>query len=856
MRTTPRLALLLAVAATLGGCGRSSLFPGGTPFDCPPELILPDGTCDRSRFDFDLGIGVDAATGDLRRTDAKDGGPGDMRRPDGFNPDSGMCPGENECIANCDSPGCCNCTVCENVPFCQKQLDMKRPDGFLEDMPKGDLPDGFIDLCADKANCMLPQCVGDPRCRVLGTEVCNNGIDDDDDALVDCKDPDCVDFAGCKVMMCDENNPDCTLPICASNPKCQNLVCMPSVTFGTIQATGSSVTRPFDTTGTSDVTATACAPGGAGMVVSRFDLAAKADVTLKFTQDSGRDHVFGLFRAGTNQPCNANPVTCFDPKSATSGQTTFSGLDAGGYYLVVQPFSPQGQGKATVTLETPTVVEICNNGVDDNGNGLIDCQEGSCVSAPNCVNNQCVPDFNVGALVVNGLGKSVSFVTNGATADNDVTCEATPGAGDIVVRFTLQETAGILVDWQQSGDHVFALMRTPGPGQQCDAIQLSCFDPSEAPGGSVAWTDQPPGDYLFIFKGSAPGDEGQIDATISAFRTRKIELCGNGIDDDGNGLIDCADPSCFGVGGCGAPFCMPDFNLGTMNIGDAQSVTLNVNQDGILGYKTSCSKGDAKGMVVQFTVGGNEGVGIGFQCDMTGDQVLDLFAAGGPRDVCDVLTNELVCADPKTLPFGCGYIVPNLQPGTYNVVVQGFQPGQEGSVDLTISITNDRQLEICTNGVDDDMDGAIDCADRKCATSPACSTAKCRADAEISPVPLNGTTVTRLVQTQGGPDIADLACNVGGKDSAVIAFDLTAKANLTVGYLQLGDHAVALYSNDGNQLPCDAGTAVACVPPTGMPSGTATFNDVPSGKYYLILQAKDAASAGSVSVSVSGMPAP
>jgi len=200
--------------------------------------------------------------------------------------------------------------------------------------------------------------------------------------------------------------------------------------------------------------------------------------------------------------------------------------------------------------------------------------------------------------------------------------------------------------------------------------------------------------------------------------------------------------------------------------------------------------------------------------------------------------------------------VPNLQPGTYNVVVQGFQPGQEGIVNLTLSITDDRQLEICDNGVDDDLDGDIDCNDRKCATSLACASSKCRADAEISPVPLNGTTVTRLVQTQGGADVADLTCNVGGTDSAVIAFDLTANANLTIGFLQLGDHAVALYSNDGNQLACDAGTALSCIPPTGMPSGTAMFNNVPAGKYYLLVQAKDAASAGSVSVSVSGMPAP
>ena len=171
-------------------------------------------------------------------------------------------------------------------------------------------------------------------------------------------------------------------------------------------------------------------------------------------------------------------------------------------------------------------------------------------------------------------------------------------------------------------------------------------------------------------------------------------------------------------------------------------------------------------------------------------------------------------------------------------------------------ITDDRQLEICANGIDDDGDGAIDCADRKCSTDLACRSSQCRSDAEISPMPLNGTTVTRLVQTQGNPDVADLACNVGGADTAVIAFDLTAKANLSVGFLQLGDHAVALYSNDGNVLPCDGGTALACIPPTGMPSGSTTFTDVPQGKYYLLVQAKNAASAGSVSLSISGTPAP
>src|SRR2546423_261087 len=62
----------------------------------------------------------------------------------------------------------------------------------------GDMGDMFGDPCADKANCKLPECVGDPRCHVPGTEICNNGLDDDDDGLIDCKDPDCATFTGCQ----------------------------------------------------------------------------------------------------------------------------------------------------------------------------------------------------------------------------------------------------------------------------------------------------------------------------------------------------------------------------------------------------------------------------------------------------------------------------------------------------------------------------------------------------------------------------------------------------------------------------------------------------------------------------------
>jgi hypothetical protein len=157
--------------------------------------------------------------------------------------------------------------------------------------------------------------------------------------------------------------------------------------------------------------------------------------------------VFGIFVAGTNQPCGANPIenACYDPKSATSGSHSYVLGQAGEYYVITQAFEPAGQGPVTVTLSTGCAgkVEICNNGVDDNCNGLIDCADPECLSAPNCVTQECTPDLNVGALVVNGPGQTVSFDTTNAGAQNNLTCTAATGGRSVVVRFTLKEKAGV-----------------------------------------------------------------------------------------------------------------------------------------------------------------------------------------------------------------------------------------------------------------------------------------------------------------------------------------------------------------------------------------------------------------------------
>src|SRR5262249_7980098 len=154
------------------------------------------------------------------------------------------------------------------------------------------------------------------------------------------------------------------------------------------------------------------------------------------------DHVFGLFAAGVNQGCTQNPITCYDPKSAARGNTTWT-LQPGHYYLIVQVFTPNHQGSVDVTLSTSSSMkmEICNNGVDDDGNGLIDCADPACANDNSCKGKICMPDNNVGTVVVGAPGKMVSFTTTNATNTYSVSCGGKGKA--IAVEFSLAQTAGI-----------------------------------------------------------------------------------------------------------------------------------------------------------------------------------------------------------------------------------------------------------------------------------------------------------------------------------------------------------------------------------------------------------------------------
>jgi hypothetical protein len=606
-----------------------------------------------------------------------------------------------------------------------------------------------------------------------------------------------------------------------------------------------SATRTFNT----------CAPPGGTARVGEFTLTGTADVRLDFQQAAGGAHVVSLYRAGALQACDQNLITCVNAGQSPSVTHTFAALPAGTYRVIVQSY-PGTQGDTQVTLSTSpsTKTEICDNGVDDDGNGLVDCADLACANAPSCTDNQCTPDQNLGALVVGAAPKTADFDTRSSSNRYHPTCAGSSTGKDWVVRFTLHETAGVLVNWTQGAgaDHVITIFHTPPAGQACDALQMSCDYPGGDSGGSVAFAPRAPGDYVFIFKAVQAGKEGPMHISVRAYANRQMEICNNTIDDDGDGLADCDDPDCYGVAGCKPPICSPDVDLGDFSWGTQKTATLDVTT-GSTYYETTCAQGGGKSKVVRLNL--TQPMGLGYSCNQSGSQVLQLTQLINPLDACDA--NPVNCADPQVLPFGCNFVMPNLQPGRYDVLVQAFSPGQEGTVNLTLFGVAENTLEICNNGIDDDGDGRTDCQDLKCVTSPLCQTFQCRADQQLGTVPLDGSTSSTTVQTSmAGDDFSSPCASTPGGQDAVVDFTLPAKADLKIEWAQVGNHDFALYQDINDLAACDAGPLVTCTASMAQSTGAINLAAVAAGKYHLIVDADKPGAEGGVVLQLSGTPKP
>jgi len=153
--------------------------------------------------------------------------------------------------------------------------------------------------------------------------------------------------------------------------------------------------------------------------------------------------------------------------------------------------------------------------------------------------------------------------------------------------------------------------------------------------------------------------------------------CGDGVDNDADGLVDCADSDC-----ASDPTCAPVCGNGLVEGGEECDDGNTIDGDGCTaacedeaGPETNCEDRD----------------------DNDGDGLVD-------------------CADPDCTddPFClCG----NGQPDPGEACDDGNNADGDGcSSDCQVEIGP----EVCNDGIDNDTDGLVDCADSDCANDPAC----------------------------------------------------------------------------------------------------------------------------------------
>jgi hypothetical protein len=248
---------------------------------------------------------------------------------------------------------------------------------------------GRDDDCDRRVDCGDPDCTASPSCCVPAPEDCTNGRDDDCNALVDCADAVCFGAPACCAMRteicsntidddCDGAadclDADCTIdPVCAPTCPENDLGGM----LGAAIATGSTVGAGNDHTAS-------CGGGGTGPDLT-FGWTAPRTATFVFdTIGSSFDTVLHLHQGD----CDGMELGCDDDAGGALASRITRTIRGGTRIVIVVDGFGASAGSFVLNVR-PVANEVgrCIDGIDNDGDGFIDCVDAECAADAAC----CVP---------------------------------------------------------------------------------------------------------------------------------------------------------------------------------------------------------------------------------------------------------------------------------------------------------------------------------------------------------------------------------------------------------------------------------------------------------------------------------
>ena len=572
-----------------------------------------------------------------------------------------------------------------------------------------DVCPGFDDNLDANANGIPDGCEGSP-------EVCDDGIDNDLDGATDCTDAQCASLAVCTggatSEICDDGidndldrYTDCIDLDCIGDPACgpvdgAGTCSVPRVITGPGIYDGSTI-------GLSDAVSPGCAldPDSPDEVYT-FN-APTAGQWCFWVTDGNFDTVIDIRRGCTNA---GSEVTCDDDGSPvglllSQAQPTLTTTST--YYLFVTGahFDDFGDYRLFVRPGAcpATLTESCANGLDDDADGLVDCDDTSCVADTNCVS---LPE-----VCNDSRDNDRDGLTDCAdTADcaTDANCIILPE----VCNDGRDNDRDGLTDCADTGDCAL--------DANCIILPEVCDDSLDNDRDRA--TDCADSDCTSsplcaeVCDDGADNNRNSLVDCLDPLCTASPlcdEDCTDAADNNRDGLVDCLDPLCST-----APTCLPPTD-GTCTapnlITGAGTYTGDTTGASDLG-RTGCSTGaggldDVWSVTVPTT---------GNWCFIITEATFDTTVY--LTNTC-LSTSSLITCNSNDGPSTWSMAEASLTAGrTVFLSVDGNTASAFGTYRLLVQsgACPATLPEYCDNRVDDDADGAIDCADTSCAGSPAC----------------------------------------------------------------------------------------------------------------------------------------
>ena len=618
----------------------------------------------------------------------------------------------------------------------------------------------------DDADCADSDCAATAHC--LPESNCGNGLDDDGDGLADCLDVGCTGQGTCEVgteLSCgDAIDNDADGATDCADSDCAPLFACTACPTGTLRVFRTAADLPLAIPSATTVTSTIPLTQ-AGLVrelAIRIDVThgSDADLDIFLRGPGGASVELSTDNGGTGDHYAATVFSDAAATAITAGTAPFTGAfrpEEPLASLVGRPVS--GAWSLEITDDTAGATGIfrdyqlvvcrcdpatgdcelgvaCRNGVDDDGDALIDCAEPSCATDPSCV-----PEAACG----DGVDQDLDGLTDCADPDCDAFPGCEPGT-ELSCADSFDNDADGLADCADTDCAAAAACQVETDCDNgldddvngvADCADAACF-------GSL-WC-LPEANCIDLLDDDGDGATDCADLGCDGLQgcTRAGErACGDLIDNDGDGTTDCADVECAlwcSITTCPAgtakvayratdlPLAIPDNNLT-----DPAVSTITATAPGLI--SVAAVRVDIAHVndtdIDMFLTTPNGSYELSTDNGSTGDNyVRTVFLDAGPGRIGTTGFTTAPFTGSFQPEFPLAGLAGLAAPGPWTLRVADDATNNTGQLlnyELLFcqcdpaSGNCEAGPYACRNGVDDDGDALVDCAEASCASDRTCT---------------------------------------------------------------------------------------------------------------------------------------